>query len=77
MNDFVHLQTIADLFKFFNLDQDLQHPLVAVVDFGRVNEQVHAGKKVSADFYTIMFKNYSRNNIKYGRKNIDFQDGSA
>lgn len=32
--------------------------------------------KISADYYSIMFKNYPNNKMKYGRKIIDFQDGS-
>jgi AraC-like DNA-binding protein len=76
MSEFIHLATIADLFKLFRLGNNLQHPLVAVVDFSKVDEHIYDGAKISADFYTVMFKNYSRNNIKYGRKPIDFQDGN-
>jgi AraC-like DNA-binding protein len=28
------------------------------------------------DFYSMMFKNYCKNDFKYGRKAIDFQDGN-
>ena len=76
MSEFIHLKTISDLFSLFKLDNNIQHPLVAVVDFSKVNEHMYDGLKISADFYTIMFKNYSKNNIKYGRKAFDFQDGS-
>jgi AraC-like DNA-binding protein len=76
MKEFIHLETISDLFKLFKLGNNIRHPLVAVVDFSKVNDHVSDAAKVSADFYGIMFKNYSRNNIKYGRKNIDFQNGN-
>lgn len=76
MSEFVHLQTISDLFRLFRLGDNIQHPLVAVVDFSKANEHINDVIKVSADFYSIMFKNYSKNNIQYGRKTIDFQDGS-
>ena len=76
MSRFVHLRTISDLFNLFGLGHNTQHPLVAVVDFSKVGDHIENGDKVSAEFYTVMFKNYSRNNIKYGRKTIDFQDGS-
>jgi len=76
MSAFIHLQTISDLFQLFQLGHNTQHPLVAVVDFSKVNEHISDDTKISADFYSIMFKNYSKNNIKYGRKIIDFQDGS-
>jgi AraC-like DNA-binding protein len=52
------------------------HPLITVLDFSKVTEQVEQNSKITTDFYSIMFKNYCKNNIKYGRKAIDFQDGN-
>jgi AraC-like DNA-binding protein len=75
MSEILHLQSITDLHKLFNLGNS-QHPLVAVLDFSQVSEQVDQNAKISTDFYSIMFKNYCKNNIKYGRKAIDFQDGN-
>jgi len=71
----IHLQTISDLSKLFNLGHN-QHPLVTVLDFSKVTEKVNQNSKISTDFYSIMFKNYCKNKIKYGRKAIDFQDGN-
>lgn len=76
MSAFIHLQTISDLFSFFHLETPILHPLIAVVDFSQVNEQITEDTKISPDFYGLIFKNYNKNNIKYGRKIIDFQDGS-
>ncbi|UOE46204.1 helix-turn-helix transcriptional regulator [Mucilaginibacter sp. SMC90] len=76
MSKFIHMRTIPDLFQFFKLEQPVLHPLVAVVDFSRVREEIIGDTRVSADFYTLIFKNYNRNNIKYGRKLVDFTDGS-
>lgn len=76
MSKFIHMRTIPDLFRFFNLEQPVLHPLVAVVDFSQVREEITEDTKVSADFYTLIYKNYNRNNIKYGRKPVDFTDGS-
>ena len=76
MSEFIHLQTISDLFSLFKLNENIQHPLIAVVDFSKVDEHIGDDVKISADFYTVMFKNYSKNNVKYGRKAFDFQDGS-
>ncbi len=76
MSEFVHLKTISDLFKLFSLDNNLQHPLIAVVDFSRMNEYITETVNVSADFYSLIFKNYHRNFLRYGRKIVDFQDGS-
>ncbi|MFT7251120.1 MAG: AraC-like DNA-binding protein [Flavobacterium sp.] len=75
MKAIVHLHSVADLYKLFNLGNS-HHPLVAVLDFSNVSEQVEEYSKISTDFYSIMFKNYCKNNIKYGRKAIDFQDGN-
>ena len=75
MSEIIQLQSIADLHKLFNLGNN-QHPLVAVLDFSKVSENVNQNSKISTDFYSIMFKNYCKNNIKYGRKAIDFQDGN-
>ena len=75
MSKIINLQRISDLHKLFNLG-NIQHPLVAVLDFSKVTEHVNQNSKISTDFYSIMFKNYCKNNIKYGRKAIDFQDGN-
>lgn len=75
MKDLIHLQTISDLHKLFNIGNSC-HPLITVLDFSKVSEQLQQDTKISTDFYSLMFKNYCKNNIKYGRKNIDFQDGS-
>lgn len=75
MKDIIHLQSISDLHQLFHLNHS-QHPLVAVLDFSKVNEQMDQHTRITTDFYSVMFKNYCRNNIKYGRKTIDFQDGN-
>jgi AraC-like DNA-binding protein len=46
------------------------------VDFGKVDEYLEEGTRISADFYSMMFKNYCTNHLKYGRQSLDFQDGS-
>ncbi|SDH20789.1 helix-turn-helix domain-containing protein [Mucilaginibacter gossypii] len=76
MSVFLHMPAIADLFRFFSLEQPLKHPLVAVVDFSQVDEQVEDNTQISADFYCLLFKNYNRNNVRYGRKVVDFNNGS-
>jgi AraC-like DNA-binding protein len=74
MKPIVHLKHIADINRF--VQSTTKHPLVSVVDFSKVDEYLEEGKRVSADFYTIMFKNYCANHVKYGRQSLDFQDGS-
>jgi AraC-like DNA-binding protein len=75
MNNLIHLHSITDLHKVFNLGNSF-HPLVTVLDFSKVTENVEEYSKVTTDFYSIMFKNYCKNKMKYGRKSIDFQDGN-
>jgi len=75
MKQIIHISTISDLYNLFGLGPN-HNPLVAVMDFGKVREQMEKNTRISSDFYSIMFKNYCKNTIKYGRKNIDFHDGS-
>lgn len=76
MSVFLHLQSISDLFRFFQMEQAVQHPLVAVFDFSQVRENLAEKTLLSSDFYSLICKSYNRNNVKYGRKVVDFQDGS-
>ncbi|KAA6438367.1 helix-turn-helix transcriptional regulator [Dyadobacter flavalbus] len=76
MSAFLHLQGISDLFRFFRLEQAVQHPLAAVIDFGKVREDITEKTLLSCDFYSLICKSYNRNNVRYGRKVVDFQDGS-
>lgn len=74
MKPIIHLKAIADLNNFVQIKT--LHPLVAVVDFSKVDEYIEDGTRISADFYTLMFKNYCANHLRYGRQTYDFQDGS-
>ncbi|MBC9909385.1 helix-turn-helix domain-containing protein [Chitinophaga varians] len=75
MPEFIHLQTISDIFKLFRLDDVVHHPLVAVIDFSKLAEPVSDGTKISSDHYSILFKGF-KTSVKYGRKVVDFQAGS-
>ncbi|UKT65608.1 helix-turn-helix domain-containing protein [Pedobacter mucosus] len=72
----LHLHTISEIFELFGLSNELYHPLVGVADFSKVCSQTYESVLLSADYYSIMFKNYPNDKFKYGRKLIDFQDGS-
>jgi len=74
MNPIIQLHNISDINNF--VKSKTNHPLVAVVDFSKVDEYIEDGTRLSADFYTIMFKNYCANKLRYGRKSFDFQEGS-
>lgn len=75
MSKLLHLKSISDLYRFMNFG-NAEHPLIAVVDFSEVFEHANSEISIRTDFYSIMFKNYCRNHIRYGRKTLDFQDGS-
>lgn len=74
MKAIIHLKSISDLNHF--VQSKTKHPLVAVVDFSKVDEFIEEGTRISSDFYSIMFKNYCVNHLRYGRQAYDFQDGS-
>jgi AraC-like DNA-binding protein len=75
MKELIYLQNISDLQRLFNLGKS-SHPLVTVLDFSKVTDKVEQNTRIRTDFYSVMFKNYCKNNIKYGRRAIDFQDGN-
>ncbi len=74
MKPIVQLHNISDITNFVNTKTN--HPLVAIVDFSKVDEHIEDGTRISADFYSIMFKNYCINKLRYGRQSYDFQEGS-
>ncbi|MBE7174409.1 MAG: AraC family transcriptional regulator [Williamsia sp.] len=76
MSVFIDLKTIPDVFRFFNLNGNVQHPLVAVINFSEVTHFISENTRVSGNYYCLLFKNYNCNNVKYGRKVVDFHDGS-
>ncbi len=71
----VFLETISDLSALFQQEKP-GHPLVMVINFAATDEQNLAGASISAGFYSVMFKNYCSNRLKYGREYYDFQEGS-
>lgn len=74
MKPILQVKSISEINNF--VKGVTKHPLVAVVDFSKVDEHIQEDVRISCDFYCIMFKNYCANNMKYGRQQYDFQDGS-
>jgi AraC-like DNA-binding protein len=58
------------------LNENDFHPLVAVVDFSKTKDHIEEESRITTDFYSVMFKNYCKSSITYGRKAIDFNEGS-
>ena len=57
-----------------------KHPLISVIDLSRLNnlEQSKDIKdaKVACSFYSITLKQLKSGSLQYGRKQLDFQEGS-
>lgn len=75
MSNIVHLETISDMHRMLP-HASVRHPLVAVVDFSQYQEQFNSGMKITLGFYSVMFKNFCPNKMKYGQQTYDFQEGS-
>lgn len=74
MKPIIQVKSISEINNF--VKGVTKHPLVAVVDFSKVDEFIEQDVRISCNFYCIMFKNYCANNMRYGRQQYDFQDGS-
>ncbi len=75
MSNVIHIETISGMYKMLP-QATAKHPLVAVVDFSKYQEQFNSGMKITLGFYSIMFKNFCANKMKYGQQSYDFDDGS-
>ena len=71
----LQLDAISDLEKVFP-GHITRHPLVAVVDFSRMQDNCLPGTRIRAGFYSVMFKDHCPNSIRYGRTQLDFQKGN-
>jgi AraC-like DNA-binding protein len=74
MKPILQIKSISEINRF--VKEVTKHPLVAVVDFSKVDEYIDEDIRISCDFYSIMFKNYCANRLRYGRQTYDFQEGS-
>ena len=74
MKPIINIQSISDINNF--VQHKTKHPLVTVIDFSKMDELMEEGARISCDFYSIMFKNYCANHMRYGRQPYDFQEGS-
>ncbi|RYC68047.1 MULTISPECIES: helix-turn-helix domain-containing protein [Spirosoma] len=70
-----HLETISELNQLFSQDKP-RHPLVSIIDFTRADINAQDGVLMTSGFYSVMFKNYCVGDVKYGRKQIDFQEAT-
>jgi len=75
MSSVNHIETISAMYKMLP-GSKVKHPLVSVVDFSPYMEQFNSGMKITLGFYSIMFKNFCINKMKYGQQSYDFEEGS-
>ena len=56
------------------MGQETLHPLVSVVDFSNTKPMKHV--RMNLGFYAIFLKDVKCGDIKYGRNNYDYQEGT-
>lgn len=72
MSAFVNFDTISDYNKFNN--HETLHPLVSVIDFSKAHKRT--GSKMNFNLYCIFLKDVKCGDLKYGRANYDYQEGT-
>jgi len=79
MKDIIRIESISMLHNMFQIPPP-KHPLVSVIDFSKLDnhekESQHTGLQVASSFYVITLKHLKSGSLQYGRKQIDFQEGS-
>lgn len=79
MKDIIRIESISKFHSLLGLTPP-KHPLISVVDLSKLNdiEQTsdYSGLKVASSFYAITLKHLKMGSLQYGRKQIDFQEGS-
>ena len=79
MKDIIRIESISKFHSLLGLTPP-KHPLISVVDLSILNgiEQTaeYEGLKVASSFYAITLKHLKMGSLQYGRKQIDFQEGS-
>ncbi len=67
-----NFQTISEYNAFNN--HETFHPLVSVIDFSKAKERT--GSKMNFELYCIFLKDVKCGDLKYGRQNYDYQEGT-
>jgi len=72
MEKVINFNTISE-YNAFNNHETL-HPLVSVIDFSKAKERT--GSKMNFGLYCIFLKDVKCGDLKYGRANYDYQEGT-
>lgn len=79
MEEIIRIESISVLHNLLQIPPP-KHPLISVIDFSKLpqldQKELPAGTKVASSFYTITLKHLKTGSIQYGRKQLDFQEGS-
>ncbi|NJK83037.1 MAG: hypothetical protein HC912_03690 [Saprospiraceae bacterium] len=78
MENIFRIDTISMLHDVMRLPPP-KHPLITVVNFSNLDDEVVTSMhnvKVSSAFYSITLKKLKKGSLKYGRNQLDFQEGS-
>lgn len=77
-DSFLSIQSVADYLKLRN--QPLQHPLIGLVDFNKINEdqsyKTPPYTGLEFDCYAIFLKENTNCKLKYGGSSYDFDSGT-
>ncbi len=77
MSDIIRVKTITQFANAVKGEKP-RHPLVTFIDFGRDNiEESKESFKIVSDFYSVYLKGNTCKNLKYGRQNYDFEEGTV
>ncbi|PCE63785.1 helix-turn-helix domain-containing protein [Sediminicola luteus] len=76
MNSFFTLNSLSVMLRFIGLPAP-RHPSICILDYEKSPVQLELpNQKVICDFYQISFKGDSQGQMKYGRQQYDYQEGS-
>ena len=72
MDEIIRIENVSQYNAM--MGQETLHPLVSVVDYSKAKPIKHNRKYMG--FYTIFLKDVKCGNIKYGKHNYDYQEGT-
>ncbi len=75
MKQALSLKSISELHRLLGIGP-VRHPLLTVLDFSEIKEYGNESLQLLPEFYSIMCKSNCHNHLRYGRKPVDFQEGS-
>lgn len=78
MDNILRINSITELNRTAGLPAP-KHPLIELYEERKIQESVgekYEGVKITAEMYTIIFKDKIRGSLRYGRTSYDFQHGT-